>query len=100
MRDEMTLLFGFGALLHPSKLTREPDFVACKAPNHRLAFSHKLGFATLEPLDSATPLTEHVSPGCAFGACYSLRASELEALQRKERGCEQSQTQPSAYPPS
>ena len=54
----MHLVFGFGALLHPSKMfSREPSWIACAAPDHALSFRHRMGFATLETLE---PLSEQL----------------------------------------
>jgi hypothetical protein len=80
------LLFGFGALLHPSKIfDREPECIACAAPEHALSFRHRLGFATLEPLNEQQP-QQHRSPSCAYGVVYKLRSDELDELKRRERG--------------
>ena len=80
------LLFGFGALLHPSKIfDREPECIACAAPEHALSFRHRLGFATLEPLHEQQP-QQHRSPSCAYGVVYKLRSDELDELKRRERG--------------
>ena len=88
------LLFGFGALLHPSKtFPRSPECVVVRAPSHRLSFAHQLGYATLEPLDediAAEGIQQHASPGCACGVVYSLRQAEVDELIKRERGCNRS----------
>ena len=89
MRDPSILLFGFGALLHPSKMfDRQPKWTACVAPEHALTFRHRMGFATLEPLGKQRPtgIDEHRSPACAHGVVYWLTPDEVEELSRRERG--------------
>jgi hypothetical protein len=83
---DIRLLFGFGALLHPSKISSAAPWAAAFAPGHRLAFQHQVGFATLEPMaDEACP---HTSTSCAHGAVYAVSESELGELVRRERGYE------------
>jgi hypothetical protein len=82
------LIFGFGALLHPSKLpSPEPPWLACRAPKHTVAFCHRNGYASLKPLEdvSDVPLA-HTSPTCAHGALYALTQQQVDVLVKKERG--------------
>lgn len=89
MRSEHLLVFGFGALMHPSKVpTRPLEWLPCRALDHAMEFSHNQGFATLIPVDD-TPSVDrprHQSPGCAYGVVYWLTPSEVEDLKRRERG--------------
>ena len=84
------LVFGFGALLHPSKVpARQPEWWVCTAPEYQMEFSHRAGYATLIPLAGgrASPDgMQHRSPGVAHGVVYALTPQELDELKRKERG--------------
>ena len=88
MRAPDVLVFGFGALLHPSKVPpREPRWFACRAPDYAMAFQHDAGFGTLVPLREAdSPHEPHVSRDCAHGVAYALRPHEVDELLRREKG--------------
>lgn len=90
MRDPTILLFGYGALLHPSKIfDRQPAWTPACAPKHALSFRHRMGFGTLEPLgenSDSDGTSQHRSPGCAHGVVYRLTTEEVAELSRRERG--------------
>jgi hypothetical protein len=81
-------LFGFGALLHPSKVpTRSPAWEACIALDHAMSFSHNGGYASLVDLQQQEQeALPHTSPCGAHGVVYAMRPFEVDELIRREKG--------------